>query len=73
VPPRWWTWPTRGRLPALTRECEVVTLDRPMSPKFRVLLYRVEFLHSLGQNENRRFSGLCQLPPAVDMPSHELM
>ena len=23
---------------------------------------------SLGQNENRRFSGLCQLPPAADMP-----
>jgi hypothetical protein len=26
-----------------------------------------------GQNENPRLRGLCQLPPAADMPMHELM
>jgi hypothetical protein len=33
-----------------------------------VWLYRVEFLHSLGQNENLPRSGSCQLPPAADIP-----
>ena len=32
-----------------------------------------ELMPGLGLNENRRFSGLCQLPPAADMPLDELM
>jgi len=26
-----------------------------------------DFFNSIGQNENRRFSGLCQLTPAADI------
>jgi len=38
-----------------------------------VRLYRVEFLHSLGQNENPPRLGLCQLTPATDIPPDKAM
>jgi hypothetical protein len=33
----------------------------------------VKFLRATRQNENRYQAALCQLPPASDMPPHELL
>ena len=51
--------PSRGGTSRMTRECQVRFCER----------LGVKFPGTTRQNENPPFWGLCQLPPAADMPS----